>query len=1153
MKVFRLTNNGNAALANNVDWFVSNEYNSSIIQSIPDPDGGKGNEPTSIPSPFARMDLVRTSFKYVNEGAKPDTTFYKIVSDTLDIAELFFNLKRLQDKVKIHVWDRGTDMSILKSGVKEHKCLADSLELYLTQDNVSFHFDQITKIYLLEYDDKIIGGTSPLTLFFPTSNDLSWVNHVFPNGDKAFDNTPLPLNRRDPEFQKMFYALRAYYPLFSNIFREVDIYMDKNLNELMSIDNALYQELTQIKNGTQKIYDTSNFDIIENGIFIIGNLPLYTSKNLPIKISSDFEILPSKSYSNRRPLVLKNGNSSIRSDGKKMKYYTSDYDSNIVIPHIIAQESLESRELPGLSGIFYPFLTISDFLEPYAIRTLFPINEKFYHIGNFKNKNNNSNRGYLLPIKKRYFDFFNIDDLDKRMHDGNPAFEMVELSQGQLKVVLRIPIKDNFYIEFERMYYPSVLATDFVQPNEENNRGSVIELDFSLALFPTFKLSHAIDNYFRVSLIEADIKAYTRNIIYFLNFYHQNGTVVNPTKIQKRSEKNDRRNNSFHYVINNNVFEYIELTTGIGPKAIIIPLIKTISPGTRQSVFAIDFGTTNTHIEYMFGDEQNAPSPLEILEDDIQIAALHKVDEDMLDEEKHADIDKQNISSALNRIIPRFTIEAMPDYLSKSKIFSFPTRSALTSKANLNIHGETYTLADVNIPFFFEKMRFEHKFDKIVKNLKWDSEMEGNDIYIRHFFENLVFLIRNKVLLNGGDLQKLSIVCSYPTSMLSWRKDLLEKTWSRLFAVYFSENLIPKFISESIAPFYFLQRRGGIAAINKPVLSIDIGGETADFVVYTNDKPEFVTSVRFATNAIFGDGFNRSPKTNGFVLKYFTEINKLIDKNNLVNLRKVLDTSSSNAGSSDTINLFFAIENNNLLNPRKLISFNALLEKDADFKVIFVLYYAAIIYHIAKLMKIRGIEAPAYLTFSGMGSKVINNIGTRALDTLTNAIFKKIIGNAGVNVKPIPEEPKEITAKGSVFYGFESNNHVETHQNIVMLGDTEGTVVDNDNRLSYNDLNESIYKSVFKEYLNFISLFENLGNEINFGDRFGFTKDQFKTYKKTLTDESQIMEFIKLGVKHKKEQLGNNNSQPIEESLFFYPLIGVINLLAYQIYENQNK
>ena len=48
-----------------------------------------------IPSPFARMDLVRTAFRYItSHGELEGTTIYhRLVSDCLDVAEIFFNIE----------------------------------------------------------------------------------------------------------------------------------------------------------------------------------------------------------------------------------------------------------------------------------------------------------------------------------------------------------------------------------------------------------------------------------------------------------------------------------------------------------------------------------------------------------------------------------------------------------------------------------------------------------------------------------------------------------------------------------------------------------------------------------------------------------------------------------------------------------------------------------------------------------------------------------------------------------------------------------------------------------------------------------------------------------------------------------------------------
>lgn len=99
-KIFRLYKEGTATYE---DWNNSPAfpYNSTSRDTIEDPDGASAqHEITSIPSPFARIDLVKTAFKEVCKQDKQtkkielngNTIFHKMVSDTLDVAEIFFNL-----------------------------------------------------------------------------------------------------------------------------------------------------------------------------------------------------------------------------------------------------------------------------------------------------------------------------------------------------------------------------------------------------------------------------------------------------------------------------------------------------------------------------------------------------------------------------------------------------------------------------------------------------------------------------------------------------------------------------------------------------------------------------------------------------------------------------------------------------------------------------------------------------------------------------------------------------------------------------------------------------------------------------------------------------------------------------------------------------
>ena len=120
-KVFRIHNQG--ALIN--DWFVSTPINAALIDSI-DTDGGDGKKlPTSIPSPFARIDLVRTAFNIIGNSGQLDgierngravaSDNHKLISDALDIGQIIFNYDKYKDDLEFIAWDKITSLSPLKS------------------------------------------------------------------------------------------------------------------------------------------------------------------------------------------------------------------------------------------------------------------------------------------------------------------------------------------------------------------------------------------------------------------------------------------------------------------------------------------------------------------------------------------------------------------------------------------------------------------------------------------------------------------------------------------------------------------------------------------------------------------------------------------------------------------------------------------------------------------------------------------------------------------------------------------------------------------------------------------------------------------------------------------------------------------------------
>ena len=103
------------------------------------------------------------------------SAYDKLVSDALDIGQLFFEIEKRRDLLEILVWDKAQELAGLKSSRDaSHVRLGKTYRTYLQQDASEYRFDIMDKIYLLNYVGpgaksrlNIIGATSPATLFSP--------------------------------------------------------------------------------------------------------------------------------------------------------------------------------------------------------------------------------------------------------------------------------------------------------------------------------------------------------------------------------------------------------------------------------------------------------------------------------------------------------------------------------------------------------------------------------------------------------------------------------------------------------------------------------------------------------------------------------------------------------------------------------------------------------------------------------------------------------------------------------------------------------------------------------------------------------------------------------------------------------------------------
>jgi len=1120
-KVFRIHNDG----AQNPDWFASDQINATLIDNIVT-DGGDGKKlPTSIPSPFARIDLVRTAFAAIGSSGNLDgitrngravaTDNHKLVSDALDIGQLLFNFDKHQNDLHLIEWNKERGLNSLLNANPSQRHLGNTLKLFLQQDRKQYNFSEFENIYILLYKHKIIGGTSPRTLFFAAPNAQE--TEIKFGQDTMLDDMLLPLYRRDIHYIKYLVALSKSNN-FNQLFPEFNSYIIKTIDKIYETDLNLHQELmtfdpeAYLKSLKGVLYNNNSGQPLEviNGLF----LKQFEKDSSLIESKSDFVIKASKDIEGIKPLVLP-------VEILNLPYiYTEDkWDSKTKVPCEV-NIPLNQRLLPD-QGDKYPFLTMNDFLTESIIKLPYKIDsDKFLTIGDEQ---------YLIPLQPLFFNYFSTKDL----LNGN-LIKIKELAGSSVQVELNIPIKKGF-ISYTKIYN---LKSNISSDNRQD-KGRIIEKSFAMALYPFNKSEQTKINY-TVGL--ADIYPDNANKLSVQLFKDSDLNVITPRKVKERSNKPYITSQT----IVNEGFDAMAVTLGSSVNYV-IPLweVYTVAGGDAYK-FAIDFGTTNTHIEYAI-EGQGSAKAFNISEIDEQIAFLMPANAPRRTE---AIRDIEDGESHLMQ-------EIIPKKIGEDEMVKSPFRSCLIQNSNVNYELATFTFADANIGFEYEKKGIR-PYLKTFTNLKWSKEA-NNEKQVKHYIEELLMLCKNKVLKNNGDLSQTKIIWFYPVSMTTNHLKRFRRIWQESFDEVFNiaeENLFD--FPESIAPFYHYRSDGNIRTAAKPSVSIDIGGGTTDVMIYFDEKPQLITSFKFAGDAIFGNGFNGNISANGFVQKYKEQIEHTLSQNKLVEEIKILEKIYSDYQSStDLINFLFSLEDNKNIKEKHLdIDFGKKLSDDDDFKIIFLLFYTSIVYHIAELMKLKGIAHPRNIVFSGTGSKTLKIVdSSKKLDSLTTLferIFNKVydVSDSKLTLKT-KENPKEVTCKGGFNIDDELNGIKHTDLIEINIGNYENPKVQSkaagiENTICYKDVDNAYLNDVAKNVNRFYEMFNELVLELDFKGEFGVSNKSIEIFNKIKSYDQ--LDYLMQGVKSLKED--STPDEPVAQSLFFFPLIGLMYDLASAINES---
>ena len=1067
--VFRLQdeNTRDLGLKKGEHWFEPKDgdgigYDDTQIRAIPSENEASEDEPTSIPSPFARLALAKTAFAAVGDeknfkriiDSKKDTSkpvlaaYQKIVSDCLDVAQIFFNYNTLQDKVEIITWNKKSDLEEMKARDNQ-KELGKTLDIFLKNqgDIRDYHFDKIENIYLLRYtcieggagDFDIIGATSPATLFFSSGNKFPNVSrHIKFDNHNVFGEKPVHLYQRDLQF------------------------------------------FAYLKQLCKEVHDAFKGDILDE-------LREYIKQN-------EAQLSPAQKKQLAQTVALKSITNT--KEGKTHIYATTNEKGERTAAFEFRQKETSFQ--------------VSDFFEKKIIKLPYKMADGFFN-GNLSTASADDRSSYLLPLTDNFFKHHSVEDLKYK--------DMISIfvSGSVVEVTLKIP---------------GAVAGTYTEHKKQYGSADTVESSLDFALFPNIKFQNDVDAYYRFGLISE----FDKTAKYTLSYYGNDNKKEDCPPILRNETKSVNKQLR-HYNLDSKNFNYLQISCN-DARGLIIPTFgqanansnKVTNNGKKTITFAVDFGTTNTHIEYMI-DNQPPATAFNISSVDKQIYLLSGKDE------------RENEYKWI------FDADFLPEKMGKEEEYGFPTRTVLSEKEGVEWNSPVFAMVHANIPFGYEK-RSMYEYNKITPNLKWSNiKEEHNKKRIAAYIETLFLILRNKVILSDGDLKKTKIVWFYPISMTEDRFGSFNKIWKDAYEKYFggkADNVIS--MTESVAPYKFYKD-----VFNKAsnIITIDIGGGTTDIAIAEKRELKYITSFRFAANAIFGDGYGTNPlgsTQNGIVRQLKGKMRNILKVNNMDELVSIFDSRDKGNDSVEIASFLFSLSNNKELigkNIAKNVDFGDLIrEEGGSQKIIFVLFYTAIIYHIAQILKAKGLTMPDHITFSGNGSKVIRILSTETatLEKFTKIIFGKILtvkDSDELKIVHSAETPKEATCKGGL-----SSSETEDYDSIdskrVILKGAPPEKKEDSNPFFSGETYASLKDEELiaetaetaKAFLNFVL---DLNKEFSFSNKFSVDAASISLLEKEA--QKNLESFVRDGLKSKRKEVSDDK---IEETFFFYPLVGLL-------------
>ena len=477
--------------------------------------------------------------------------------------------------------------------------------------------------------------------------------------------------------------------------------------------------------------------------------------------------------------------------------------------------------------------------------------------------------------------------------------------------------------------------------------------------------------------------------------------------------------------------------------------------------------------------------------------------------------------------------------------YFFPTRTALSYAKSTDWTEVLRTFGLLNFDITYNKRLGIEYNAKPMVNIKWSNEANAQSA-MQAYIRNIMMIIRNKVIANNGCLSRTKITWFYPNSMSPRRLAQLRMAWNESYNDLFNQNDVTKSVSESVAPIQYYFRRYATAT---NLVNVDIGGGTADIAFSSNGKVEYITSFKFAANSLFEDSFSELNPNNGIVDWFKEDIYRLLEtKSEFVELLNIFNNNTEQP--ANMASFLFSLKDNSVTKgiARNKIDFKYILQNDTKFKLVFIIFYTAIIYHIAQIVKTKGMKIPRHIAFSGNGSKIISVISSDAkiLAKYTKVIFEQVMNvqyESALDILGLEQDskPKETTCKGGLIT---TDTYEEEPQTIVLMDSLGNLASTNDTYASITEIRKTeIIKSV-KDFFNFMLV--DIPSIFNLNNNFGVDDITIKIAQEVCTQDLDT--YLEKGLELSIKESGSMDN-PIEDAITFYPIKGVLQSLSSKIKE----